>query len=92
MGLKLGSGRTILVKKRSPVLGRKSCRRWCKLRWIAVKIVGVTQGSVMVRAGGLGSGSATSVAPSKKLGHFLNRRPIWNAPCKLTFSYDLGWP
>ena len=57
-----------------------------------MKIVGVTQGSVMVRAGGLGSGSATSVAPSKKLGHFLNRRPICNAPCKLTFLYDLAWP
>ena len=30
-----------------------------------MKIVGVTQGSIMVPAGGLGSGSATSVAPSK---------------------------
>jgi hypothetical protein len=79
------------IKKRSPVLGRKLCEKWCKLRWIAVKILGFIQGSVVVRAGGVGSDSATSVTPSKKLGHLSIRRPIWNASRKLTFLYDLGW-
>ncbi len=31
-------------------LGRGLCERLGKLRWIVVKVVGVTQGSAMVRA------------------------------------------
>ena len=47
-GLGLGSGGKKIWGKGRSVFGRELCERLGKLRWIVVKIAGVTQGSVMV--------------------------------------------
>ena len=55
-----------------------------------MKTLGVTQEGVVVRSEGVGGRPVTLVTLSKKSRLVRNRRAIWNASCKLTFSYDLG--
>ncbi len=49
-GLGLGSGGKEIWEKEGRCLGSKLCERLGKLRWIVMKLAGVTQGSVVVRA------------------------------------------
>ena len=47
--LGLGSGGRKSGEKEGRCFGRELCERLGKLRWIVVKLAGVTQGSVAVR-------------------------------------------
>ena len=68
VSLGLGSGESALFKKEVRCGDEKGCGKWCKRKQIMVETSGVTQGCVMVRAGGSGGRSVASVVPSKNSG------------------------